>query len=43
MRLGEVDLSLTPLDVLEPDLVFEVNAPNGRWRDHDFTKLSMEQ
>ena len=41
--LSKVDLSLTPLDVLEPDLMFEVNAPDGRWRDHDLTKLSMEQ
>ena len=31
VRLGEVDLSLTPLDVLEPDLVFEVNTSDGRW------------
>ncbi len=41
--LSKVYLSLTPLYVLKPDLVFEVNAPDGRWRDHDLTKLSMEQ
>ena len=43
VRLREVDLTLTPLDVLEPDLVLEVDASDGRWGDHDLTKLSMEQ
>ena len=43
MRLREVNLSLTPLDVLEPDLVLEVDATDGRLGDYDLTKVSMEQ
>ena len=33
VALGEVDLALTPLDVLEPDLVAEVDATDGRRGD----------
>jgi hypothetical protein len=43
MRLSEVDLSLSSLDVLEPNFVSEVYASNGRGRYFDFTKLSMKQ
>ena len=43
VRLREINLSLSPLDVLEPDLVLEIDATDGRWGDHDLTKLSMEQ
>ena len=42
VRLSEVDLSLASLDILEPYLVSEVYASDGRWRDFDFTELSME-
>ena len=30
VALGEVDLALAPLDVLEPDLVLEVDPTDGR-------------
>ena len=43
MRLGEVYLSLAPLDVLEPDLVLQVDAANGRRGDHGLAEASVEQ
>jgi hypothetical protein len=29
VRLREINLSLSPLDVLEPDLVLEIDATDG--------------
>ena len=43
MRLSEVDIALAPLDVLEPDPVFEVDASDGCWRDLHLTVPSVEQ
>ena len=38
----KINLSLSPLNVLEPDLVLEVDATDGRWRDHHLTERSVE-
>ena len=43
MRLGEVDLPLATLDVLEPDLVLQVDATDGRRGDHGLTEPPVEQ
>jgi hypothetical protein len=43
MALGEVDLALAPLDVLEPDLVLEVDATDGRRGYLHLTEPSVEQ
>ena len=43
VALGEVDLALAPLDVLEPDLVREVDASDGRRGDLNLTEPSVEQ
>ena len=43
VRFGEVDLALAPLDVLEPDLVLEVDATDGRRGDPNLTEPSVEQ
>ena len=42
MRLGEVDLALAALDVLEPDLVPEVDAADARRGDLHLTEAAME-
>ena len=43
VRFGEVDLALAPLDVLEPDLVLEVDATDGRRGDLDLAEPPVEQ
>jgi hypothetical protein len=42
VRFSEVNFSLASLDVLEPDFVLQVNAPDGWWRYLLFTKSPME-
>ena len=41
--LREVDLALAPLDVLEPDPVFEVDATDGCRGDLQLAESSVEQ
>ncbi len=41
--LREVDLAFAPLDVLEPDPVFEVDATDGCRGDLHLTEPSVEQ
>ena len=43
MRLGEINLPLATLDVLEPDLVLQVDATDGRRGDHGLAEPSVEQ
>jgi len=43
MRLGEIYLSLAPLDVLEPDLVLQEDAADGQRGDHGLAEASVEQ
>ena len=43
VALREVDLTLAPLDVLEPDLVAEVDATDGRRGDPHLAEPSVEQ
>ena len=43
MRLCEINLPLATLDVLEPDLVLQVDATDGRRGDHGLTEPSVEQ
>jgi hypothetical protein len=42
MRLREINLSLSSLDILEPDLVLEIDATNGCGRNLDFSKPSVK-
>ena len=41
--LREVDFALAPLDVLEPDPMFEVDATDGCRGDLHLTESSVEQ
>ena len=43
VRLGEINLPLPALDVLEPDLVLQVDAKDGRRGDHGLAEPSVEQ
>ncbi len=43
VAVGEVDLVLAPLYVLEPDLVLEVDATDGCRGDPNLTEPSVEQ
>ena len=43
VALGEVDFALAPLDVLEPDPMFEVDATDGCRGDFNLTEPSVEQ
>ena len=43
VALGEVDLAVAPLDVLEPDLVLEVDSTDGRRGDLHLAEPSVEQ
>ena len=43
MRFGEINLPLPALDVLEPDLVPQVDAADGRRGDLDLAEASVEQ
>ena len=40
--IRKVNVSLSSLDVLEPDLVLQVYTTDSEWEDLDFTKLSMK-
>ena len=40
--IRKVNVSLSSLDVLEPDLVLQVYTTDSGWGDLDFTKLSMK-
>ena len=43
VMVREVDLPLASLDGLEPDLVLEIYAANGRRGDHALAEASVEQ
>ena len=43
VRVREVDLALVALDVLEPDLVLQVDAADGRRGDHGLAEATVEQ
>ena len=43
MRLGEIYLSLGPLDVLDPDLVPQVDAADDQRGYHGLAEASVEQ
>ena len=40
--IRKVNVSLSSLDVLEPDLVLQVYTTDSGWGDLDFTKLLMK-
>ena len=42
MRLREINLSLSSLDILEPDFVLKIDAPNGCGRNFHFSKPSVK-
>ena len=42
MRLREINLSLSSLDILEPDLVLKIDATNGCGRNFHFSKPSVK-
>jgi hypothetical protein len=43
VRVGEVDLTFTSFDVLEPDPVLEVDATDSGRGDLCFSELAIEQ